>query len=432
MSSAENDPENNPHHTPDHTPDHDPDHAGWTLLTLVVDRSASMAPIHEDMERAIEALVEEQDHGEGPCVVTLTQFDDQYEVVADGVPAAEMVPYRLEPRGGTALLDAIGRTITMVHARMERMSPQDRPAHVVFAVITDGGENASQEWSRLQVLDAIAARTAEGWHFTFLGASRDAVQEGLALGVDVDSLLIWERSDAGTAGAMQSLSDSSHRLRSGAASRIEYTEAERRAASGRLGAPASAPRSVRPHLFLDVDGVLNVFERDLGSDAEMFDDFVQHDVDFDVVAGYHRSVAVWLSPAMGARIARLAVDTQWVTTWEHRANSAIGPLCGLPRDLPVLLHGETDEEWDLDWKFLAVRRVIEDDPRPFVWIDDDLEFLRRRRGRAQGVGRQHLPAEPPDRSRHSGRGCCPASSMPSTSSCAGTAPRPVGGETSGP
>ena len=303
---------------------------GWTLLTLVVDRSGSMAGIKGDMERGIKDLIEEHARDEGTCLVTLTQFDDQFDVVADGVPAAQLAPYTLHPRNGTALLDAIGRTIAMVHARLEDMSPEDRPSNVVFAVITDGQENASQEWSRQQVREAIEAKTAEGWHFTFLGADPGAVQEGLALGVDADSVLMWERSDVGTTGALQSLSDSSRRLRSGQARRIEYTEAERQAASGKLIAPLTAGRSARPHLFLDVDGVLNVLETDLGCDPGMFDDFCVHDVDFDVVAGYHRSLAVWLSPTMAARIASLPVDIHWVTTWEHHANSAIAPLCGLP------------------------------------------------------------------------------------------------------
>ncbi len=351
------------------------ENTGWTLLTLVVDRSGSMTGIKEDMERGIEALIEEQAGGEGTCVVTLAQFDDEYEVVADGVPAAEMAPYRLEPRGGTALLDAIGRTIAMVRLRIENMSPQDRPANVVFAVITDGEENKSREWSRLQVMDAIKARTAEGWHFTFLGADQDALEEGLRLGIEPASLLTWEPSDQGTAGAMKSLSDSSRRLRSGESSRIEYTDAERQAASGNLIAPMSLPRSRRPYLFLDVDGVLNVFEKDVGADVEMFDDFAMHEVPFEVVAGYRRSVAVWLSSSMGGRIAQLDVDIHWVTTWEHRAGSDIAPRCGLPRDLPVLTRIDHGEEWDLSWKFLAVRRAVEEDPRPFVWIDDDIDFL---------------------------------------------------------
>ncbi len=135
------------------------------------------------------------------------------------------------------------------------------------------------------------------------------------------------------------------------------------------------PWSEPPNLFLDVDGVLNPFELDPGSDANRFDDFAVHVVQFELEPGRPRDFMVRLSPAMGARIARLAVNIHWATTWEHRADSAIAPLCGLPRGLPVLSPLDEAEEWQ-DWKFLAVRRSVERDPRPFIWIDDDLDFFQ--------------------------------------------------------
>ncbi len=203
-----------------------------TLLTLVVDRSGSMTDIKDDMEGGIKTLIEEQAREEGECLVTLTQFDDHYEVVTDEVPAADMPPYRLVPRGSTALLDAIGRTIAMVHARIQGIDPADRPANVMFAVITDGMENASKEWTRLQVMDSVKTRTAEGWHFTFLGADQDAVQEGRGLGVDARASLTFDKSADGVTGAIRSASASYSRLRRREAQRLEYTEEERRAASG--------------------------------------------------------------------------------------------------------------------------------------------------------------------------------------------------------
>jgi hypothetical protein len=103
---------------------------------------------------------------------------------------------------------------------------------VLFAVITDGRENASCEWSRLQVMDSVKARTAEGWHFTFFGADQDAVQEGRGLGVDADASLTFDRSAQGVTGAMRSASAAYRRLRSGEAHSLEYTEDERRSASG--------------------------------------------------------------------------------------------------------------------------------------------------------------------------------------------------------
>ena len=155
----------------------------------------------------------------------------------------------------------------------------------------------------------------------------------------------------------------------------------------------------RPHLFLDVDGVLNAFELDLGSDVAVFDDFGVHEVEFEFEVGHPRTFVVCLSPAMGARLAQLAVDIQWATTWEHRADSAIAPLCGLPSGLPVLSPLDEAEEWELDWKFLAVRRSVERDPRPFVWIDDDIDYFRDGRDDRSGVGGRPLAAQSPDRTR---------------------------------
>ena len=122
--------------------------------------------------------------------------------------------------------------------------------------------------------------------------------------------------------------------------------------------------------------MLNAFELDPGSDVAAFDDFGVHEVEFEFEVGHPRTFVVCLSPAMGARLAQLAVDIQWATTWEHRADSAIAPLCGLPSGLPVLSPLDEAEEWELDWKFLAVRRSVEGDPRPFVWIDDDIDYFR--------------------------------------------------------
>jgi len=79
-----------------------------TLLVLVVDRSGSIETIRTDMEGGIKTLLSEQSNESGTCLVTLAQFDDHYEMLAQGVPVAELGPYRLIPRGSTALFDAIG------------------------------------------------------------------------------------------------------------------------------------------------------------------------------------------------------------------------------------------------------------------------------------------------------------------------------------
>lgn len=137
-------------------------------------------------------------------------------------------------------------------------------------------------------------------------------------------------------------------------------------------------RSIRPgrrlpYFFLDVDGVVNAFAYEpsvLG-----FGDFECHEVAVDDGPGTPtRYFEVWLSRTMGARISMLHADIRWLTTWQGHADIEIAPRCGLPRGLPVV-ESEGRGRTGLDWKFEAVRRTVETDLRPFVWVDDDLDLF---------------------------------------------------------
>ena len=159
----------------------------------------------------------------------LGSCDTEYELLAEAYPSPNSA-YRLVPRGSTALLDAMGRTISTVRAEVEALTPEDRPRHVVVAVITDGLENASQEWSHLQVMDSVKACIEEGWHFTFLGANQDAIQEGGRVGVSGDASLTY--GSARSRAVMKSMSASVGRMRRGEAQSLRYTEEERRRSAG--------------------------------------------------------------------------------------------------------------------------------------------------------------------------------------------------------
>lgn len=209
-----------------------PQGAGTTLLVLVVDRSGSMQSIRSDMEGGIKRLLEDQAREPGACFVTLAQFDTEYELLWEAVPVAEVSGYELVPRGSTALLDAIGRTIGEVQDYVEKLPLHRRPNHVIFAVVTDGLENSSHEWSRDKVMAAVKERSDAGWHFTFLGANQDAIEEGGQVGVAAHAAMTYVAAPGAVAGAMSSLSASVKRVRRGADEALTYTDEERKAASG--------------------------------------------------------------------------------------------------------------------------------------------------------------------------------------------------------
>ncbi|WP_149360491.1 vWA domain-containing protein [Lolliginicoccus suaedae] len=168
-----------------------------TLLIFLLDRSGSMQSIKPDIEGGFAAFIDEQRNAAGECTATLAQFDRSYEVVFENVPIAEVPPLDLRPRGSTALLDAMGTLITSAREQIENQPESQRPGTVVVAVMTDGHENASQEWTRPAIRSLVEQQTRElGWEFLYMGADQDAVEVGTGLGFKREQSITYGRSKA--------------------------------------------------------------------------------------------------------------------------------------------------------------------------------------------------------------------------------------------
>lgn len=177
---------------------------GITWLALVVDRSGSMSPIAKDMEGGIATLFKDQAEMEGTCLVTVTQFDDKYEVLGTNVPVEKIDSYTLTPRGSTALFDAIGKTVATLKDRVATTTISAQPKTVIVSIITDGYENASKEWKQAAIKDLIEAQKAKGWIFTFLGANQDAILTAEGLGIAAGQTMTYTGDSEHTINAMHS------------------------------------------------------------------------------------------------------------------------------------------------------------------------------------------------------------------------------------
>lgn len=149
---------------------------------IVLDRSGSMQDARKDHEGGLRSFVEDQRQLADEMRLTFVQFDthDPCEIVFDRLPLADVKTdeIALLPRGGTPLLEAIGRSVA--HMR-KTLTPQD---NVIVVIITDGEENSSQaEWTKARVKAVIDELEAANWKFLFLGANFDAFAEGGSLGV---------------------------------------------------------------------------------------------------------------------------------------------------------------------------------------------------------------------------------------------------------
>jgi Mg-chelatase subunit ChlD len=180
-------------------------------MVCVVDRSGSMEARREDAVGGFNAFLEAQRRLPGRARLTLVLFNHEYGPVAGPAPL-ESFPtldsYRYIPAGTTALLDAIGRSIEELGARLDKTPPAERPDKVVFAILTDGLENASSDYTREKVLGLIRSRGEEsGWEFAYLGANQDAIQEGGSLGIAADRSAGYDASAGGVRGAFGTLNE---------------------------------------------------------------------------------------------------------------------------------------------------------------------------------------------------------------------------------
>ncbi|MFI6909742.1 hypothetical protein ACIBKY_51365 [Nonomuraea sp. NPDC050394] len=154
-------------------------------VTVILDRSGSMYPIKADTEGGLRAFLAEQHNAPGETLVSLYEFDHHYGPVYEYVALADVVDYTLHPGGNTALFDAIGKTVTDMRAHFDAMPDGEQPAETVVVILTDGAENASQEWrSRTQIRHLIEEQTKRGWKFFYLGAAPDTFTVAGGLGFD--------------------------------------------------------------------------------------------------------------------------------------------------------------------------------------------------------------------------------------------------------
>lgn len=164
-------------------------------VVILLDRSGSMIAVKSDTEGGLRAFLAAQAEAPGDTTVSLYQFDDRYEAVYENKPLAEVPDFQLVPRGMTALLDAIGRTITTVGGQLAAMPSGDRPGEVVIVIFTDGQENASGEYTQSVIKHLITQQQEQyGWKFVFLGADQDAFAVSGGIGIRADSTLSYASS----------------------------------------------------------------------------------------------------------------------------------------------------------------------------------------------------------------------------------------------
>lgn len=179
-----------------------------TEIACIIDRSGSMASIKDDAIGGFNTFLEEQKKLNGTASMTLVLFDDQYEMIYDNIDLEKvenLTDKTFQPRGYTALLDAIGKTINNLE---ERLSKQEFefPPKVIICILTDGAENRSKEFNNEQIKELIENKRKQRWEFIFLAANQDAFSTAARYGISQNMTMNFAADAIGTRSAYTTMS----------------------------------------------------------------------------------------------------------------------------------------------------------------------------------------------------------------------------------
>ncbi|MBO4414829.1 MAG: hypothetical protein J5824_02465 [Lachnospiraceae bacterium] len=161
-----------------------------------------MGGLESDTIGGYNSMLAKQKKEDGKAIVTTVLFDDKIEILHDRVELKKVKPITDKEyfvRGSTALLDAVGSTISHIRSVHKNTDDEEVPEKTLFIITTDGMENASREYTYDKVKQLVEKqKEKDHWEFIFLGANIDAVAVAGRFGVAANRAVTYECDSAGT------------------------------------------------------------------------------------------------------------------------------------------------------------------------------------------------------------------------------------------
>lgn len=185
-----------------------------TMICLILDRSGSMAGHQSDVVGGVNSFIDEQKKLPDPATIALVRFDswgvERFRPMGPLAETQHIISTDFQPRGGTPLLDAVGKTIVALDEDWKR----EQPERAICVIVTDGQENESREYKKDQIKQMIQARQDSGkWAFIYLGAGVDAFHEAGSMGLASANTAGYKNTAAGTRAVYAAASNSVSNMR---------------------------------------------------------------------------------------------------------------------------------------------------------------------------------------------------------------------------
>jgi Mg-chelatase subunit ChlD len=197
---------------------------------IVLDRSGSMEDCRTDAIGAVNSYLRQvKDDGEMEATISLITFDSQsIDIIRDKVPAGscvELTASEYQPRASTPLLDAVGQGVALLDKRKQ---PGER---CILAVMTDGLENASREYTKETIKTLLDRKQREeNWLVLYLGANHDAWEQARTIGLHAGNVAAFDKQAVAASMAAVGARSKRYAMAADATKEVAsggFTEAER-------------------------------------------------------------------------------------------------------------------------------------------------------------------------------------------------------------
>ena len=168
---------------------------------IILDESGSMSSIYHQALTGINEVLcgirrNQEEHPDQQHYVSIVTFEgngvagikNRRDRVAIG-KIEDFTKNDYRPGGCTPLYDAMGVTLNALEGKIYE---NDR---VLATIITDGYENASEEYSGRAVKDLVTRLRSKGWTFAYIGANQDAVE--VARDLNIQNALNFDATPEG-------------------------------------------------------------------------------------------------------------------------------------------------------------------------------------------------------------------------------------------
>lgn len=182
----------------------------YVKIINIIDKSGSMQSMLDAAINGFNSFLEDQKSVEGKAVVSTIMFSTQYNVLYENIDIQNCTFFNRNnyvPHGGTALYDAIGKTIDSEIESLAKLSLEERPEKTLCVILTDGEENSSKVYGQEKIKSMITEMKEDfKWEFLFLAANEEASLTAQSMGISKGNSYSFMNSSDGLEDAYRGVS----------------------------------------------------------------------------------------------------------------------------------------------------------------------------------------------------------------------------------